>query len=224
MFRGAALEDHRLDPLQMQQLTEHQAGRAAAYDADLGAVWNGGFGHAVFRRDCILERSVTRTPNGDVSVGAGPHTDEAARFAPFWPPECFFFAAGCHQGVGPRRRRRGDGGVHPPDSVRRGPRSDPAAASRADSGPHDTRRHFRSAHRRRLRVAARVLVGRESGRGSLHRLRDAVEHSWPCPLALEEFSHGAMANAYDAGAANLPFAALRTHPGGLADVNPRYRR
>ncbi len=69
----------------------------------------------------------------------------------------------------------------------------------------------------------RVLVGRESRRGSLHRLRDAVEHGWPCPLALEEFSHGAMANAYDAGAANLPFAALRTHPGGLADVNPRYR-
>ncbi len=65
--------------------------------------------------------------------------------------------------------------------------------------------------------------GGNPGVGSLHRLRDAVEHSWPCPLALEEFSHGAMANAYDAGAANLPFAALRTHPGGLADVNPRYR-
>ena len=74
VFRGAALEDHRLDPLQMQQLTEHQAGRAAAYDADLGAVWNGGFGHAVFRRDCTSKRSVTRTPNGDVSAGAGPHT------------------------------------------------------------------------------------------------------------------------------------------------------
>ena len=65
--------------------------------------------------------------------------------------------------------------------------------------------------------------GGNPGVGSLHRLRDAVEHGWPCPLALEEFSHGAMANAYDAGAANLPFAALRTHPGGLADVNPRYR-
>ncbi len=65
--------------------------------------------------------------------------------------------------------------------------------------------------------------GGNPGVGSLHRLRDAVEHSWPCPLALEEFSHGAMANAYDAGAANLPFAALRTHPGGLAEVNPRYR-
>ena len=47
------------------------------------------------------------------------------------------------------------------------------------------------------------------GVGSLHRLRDAVEHGWPRPLAIEEYSHGAMANAYDAGAANLPFAALR---------------
>ena len=65
--------------------------------------------------------------------------------------------------------------------------------------------------------------GGNPGVGSLHRLRDAVEHGWPRPLALEEFSHGAMANAYDAGAANLPFAAFRTHPGGLADVNPRYR-
>ena len=32
-----------------------------------------------------------------------------------------------------------------------------------------------------------------------------------------------MANAYDAGAANLPFAAFRTYAGGLADVNPRYK-
>jgi glutaconate CoA-transferase subunit A len=65
--------------------------------------------------------------------------------------------------------------------------------------------------------------GGNPGVGSLHRLRDAVEHAWPRPLALEEYSHGAMANAYDAGAANLPFAAFRTYPGGLADVNARYR-
>ena len=57
VFLGAALEDHRVDPLQMQQVTEHQAGRAAAYDADLGAVWNGGFGHAVFRRDCTSKEA-----------------------------------------------------------------------------------------------------------------------------------------------------------------------
>ena len=33
------------------------------------------------------------------------------------------------------------------------------------------------------------------GVGSLHRLRDAVEHGWPRPLVLEEHSHAAMASA-----------------------------
>ena len=65
--------------------------------------------------------------------------------------------------------------------------------------------------------------GGNPGVGSLHRLRDAVEHGWPASLALEEYSHAAMANAYDAGAANLPFAMFRTHPGSLAEVNPHYR-
>jgi glutaconate CoA-transferase subunit A len=49
--------------------------------------------------------------------------------------------------------------------------------------------------------------------GSLHRLRDAVERDWPRPLALEEHSHAALANAYVAGAAGLPFAALRGYVG-----------
>jgi len=65
--------------------------------------------------------------------------------------------------------------------------------------------------------------GGNPGVGSLHRLRDAVEHGWPRPLALEEYSHAAMANAYDAGAARLPFAAFRGSPGDLARVNPNYR-
>jgi glutaconate CoA-transferase, subunit A len=59
---------------------------------------------------------------------------------------------------------------------------------------------------------ARKLVfswGGNPGVGSLHRLRDAVEHSWPVPLELEEHSHAGMAAAYAAGAANLPFAVLR---------------
>jgi glutaconate CoA-transferase subunit A len=47
------------------------------------------------------------------------------------------------------------------------------------------------------------------GVGSLHRLRDAVEHGWPRPLALEEHTHAAMAAAYQAGAASLPFGILR---------------
>jgi glutaconate CoA-transferase subunit A len=59
---------------------------------------------------------------------------------------------------------------------------------------------------------ARRLVfswGGNPGVGSLHRLRDAVEHGWPRPLELEEHSHAGMATAYAAGAANLPFGVLR---------------
>jgi glutaconate CoA-transferase subunit A len=65
--------------------------------------------------------------------------------------------------------------------------------------------------------------GGNPGVGSLHRLRDAVEHGWPRPLALEEYSHAAMANAYDAGAARLPFAAFRGSPGDLATVNGNFK-
>jgi glutaconate CoA-transferase subunit A len=66
--------------------------------------------------------------------------------------------------------------------------------------------------------------GGNPGVGSLHRLRDAVENEWPQPLQLEEHSHAAMANAYEAGAANLPFAAFRGYVGvDLPKVNPRIR-
>lgn len=65
--------------------------------------------------------------------------------------------------------------------------------------------------------------GGNPGVGSLHRMRDAVEHGWPRSLAIEEFTHAAMANAYEAGAANLPFAALRSYRGSLANVNPNLR-
>jgi glutaconate CoA-transferase subunit A len=64
---------------------------------------------------------------------------------------------------------------------------------------------------------ARRLVfswGGNPGVGSLHRLRDAVEHGWPEPLELEEHSHAGMAAAYAAGAANLPFGLLRGYRGG----------
>ena len=63
--------------------------------------------------------------------------------------------------------------------------------------------------------------GGNPGVGSLHRLRDAVENGWPGPLELEEHSHAAMANAYAAGAAGLPFATLRGYVGSeLPSVNP----
>ena len=63
--------------------------------------------------------------------------------------------------------------------------------------------------------------GGNPGVGSLHRLRDAVENAWPNALGIEEHSHAAMANAYDAGAAGLPFAVFRGYRGAeLARVNP----
>jgi glutaconate CoA-transferase subunit A len=62
------------------------------------------------------------------------------------------------------------------------------------------------------------------GVGSLHRVRDAVEKGWPNPLALEEHSHAAMANAYEAGAAGLPCAIFRGYIGAdLAKVNPNIK-
>lgn len=62
------------------------------------------------------------------------------------------------------------------------------------------------------------------GVGSLHRMRDAVENHWPHKLDIEEHSHAAMANAFEAGAANLPFAVFRGYKGvDLPAVNPNIR-
>jgi len=66
--------------------------------------------------------------------------------------------------------------------------------------------------------------GGNPGVGSLHRFRDAVENDWPHPLAIEERSHSDLANAYVAGAANLPFAVLRGYAGSdFPRVNPQIR-
>jgi glutaconate CoA-transferase subunit A len=66
--------------------------------------------------------------------------------------------------------------------------------------------------------------GGNPGVGSTHRIRDAVENAWPKPLAIEEHSHSAMAHAYEAGAANLPFAVFRGYLGvDLPKVNPRIK-
>ena len=67
--------------------------------------------------------------------------------------------------------------------------------------------------------------GGNPGVGSLHRLRDAIENGWPHKLELEEHSHAAMANAYEAGAAGLPCAIFRGYIGGdLPKVNSRIKR
>lgn len=66
--------------------------------------------------------------------------------------------------------------------------------------------------------------GGNPGVGSLHRLRDAVEHGWPVPLALDEHTHAGVAAAYCAGAARLPFGVLRGYLGtDLATANPGIR-
>ena len=66
--------------------------------------------------------------------------------------------------------------------------------------------------------------GGNPGVGSLHRLRDAVEKGWPHRIEVEEHSHAAMANAYDAGAAGLPFAMFRGYRGAeLPRVNPNIK-
>jgi glutaconate CoA-transferase subunit A len=67
--------------------------------------------------------------------------------------------------------------------------------------------------------------GGNPGVGSLHRLRDAVEHAWPRPLEIDEHSHAGMAAAFCAGAARLPFGTLRGYlDNDLAAANPRVRR
>ena len=64
--------------------------------------------------------------------------------------------------------------------------------------------------------------GGNPGVGSLHRLRDAVEHGWPRPLELDEHSHAGLAAAYVAGAARLPFGVLRGYlDNDLPRANPR---
>jgi len=55
--------------------------------------------------------------------------------------------------------------------------------------------------------------GGNPGVGSLHRFRDAVEHGWPRPLAIEEHSHAGMAARYTAAASGLPFGVLRGYVG-----------
>ena len=66
--------------------------------------------------------------------------------------------------------------------------------------------------------------GGNPGVGSLHRFRDAVENGWPRPLELDEHSHAALANAYEAGAAGLPCAVLRGYRGTEhGAVNPNIK-
>ena len=58
------------------------------------------------------------------------------------------------------------------------------------------------------------------GVGLLRRFRDSIENEWPRAIEIEEHSHSAMANAYEAGAAGLPCAIFRGYKGAeLKRVN-----
>jgi glutaconate CoA-transferase subunit A len=60
--------------------------------------------------------------------------------------------------------------------------------------------------------------GGNPGVGSLHRFRDAIEHGWPHPVAIEEHTHAGLTNRFVAAASGLPFAVLRGYAGtDLAD-------
>jgi len=75
--------------------------------------------------------------------------------------------------------------------------------------------------------AARKLVFSYAGNpgvGSLHRLRDAVEHGWPAPLEIEEHSHAGMANRYAAGASGMPCALMRGYIGTDLECRTRVAR
>jgi glutaconate CoA-transferase, subunit A len=62
------------------------------------------------------------------------------------------------------------------------------------------------------------------GAGPLHAFRRAVEEGEPGPLELEEYTHFMMTARLTAGAARLPFMALRSQGGSdLPRVNPHIR-
>lgn len=62
------------------------------------------------------------------------------------------------------------------------------------------------------------------GVGLLRRFRDSYENGWPHKIEIEEHSHAAMANAYEAGAAGLPCAVFRGYRGvELPRVNPNIK-
>src|SRR3954463_15083183 len=75
--------------------------------------------------------------------------------------------------------------------------------------------------------AARKLVFSYAGNpgvGSLHRLRDAIEHGWPRAIEIEEHSHAGMANRYAAGASGMPCALMRGYVGTDLEFHTRVER
>src|SRR3954466_11901375 len=66
--------------------------------------------------------------------------------------------------------------------------------------------------------------GGNTGVGSIHRFRDAIENQWPAPLAIQEHSHADMAGGYRAGPSALPCSVLRGYVGSdLPKQNPNIK-
>ena len=81
VIAGAALEDHRIDAHAVQQVTEHQPGRTAADDADLGAGAERSDADIGVAPDCTLKIAPSATSAPRRSRGRS--LDAAAGFAPF---------------------------------------------------------------------------------------------------------------------------------------------
>ena len=75
-----------------------------------------------------------------------------------------------------------------------------------------------------MRREAHVFLGWESrSRVACTGFAMQWRMAGPAPLEIEERSHSDLANAYVAGAANLPFAVLRGYTGSdFPRVNERY--
>ena len=66
--------------------------------------------------------------------------------------------------------------------------------------------------------------GGNPGIGSLHRLRDACEHSYPHKMEIVEHAHAAMANAWVAGASGMPCAIFKGYQGtDYPKINPNIK-
>ena len=66
--------------------------------------------------------------------------------------------------------------------------------------------------------------GGNPGIGSLHRLRDACEHSYPHKMEIVEHAHAAMDNAWVAGASGMPCAIFKGYQGtDYPQINPNIK-
>ena len=125
----------------------------------------------------------------------------------------------------PGRRHRGHGGLHPSHSACGRARGHPPGPPASHAHPDDARPDLRPADRHGLRRQAGLLLGRQSRRRLAAPLpRRRRERLAAAARRSRSIRHAAMANAYEAGAAGLPFAVFRGYLGvDLPKVNPNIK-